>query len=65
MSDGLVLGGLPVDARRCAPSSTSALAYTSATLPTVSAADRRRASTARPVAHVIGERKVVFTTGCY
>jgi SRSO17 transposase len=42
-----------VDARRRAPSPASALAHASATLPAVSATDRQRASTARPVAHVI------------
>ena len=42
-----------VDARRGAPSPASALAHASATLPAVSATDRQRASTARPVAHVI------------
>lgn len=42
-----------VDARRRAPSSPSAVAYPSATLPAVSTADGRRTSTARAVPHVI------------
>lgn len=42
-----------VDPRRRAPSSASALAHSSATLPAVSTADGQRASTARAVAHVI------------
>lgn len=42
-----------LDARRRASSPASALAHAFATLPAVSAADGRRASTARPVAHVI------------
>ena len=42
-----------VDARRRAPSSPSGLAHASATLPAVSTADGRRASTARAVPYVI------------
>jgi hypothetical protein len=42
-----------VDARRRAPSSPSDIAHASATLPAVSAADGRRASTTRAVPHVI------------
>ena len=42
-----------VDARRRTPSPPRALAYASATLPVMSAADGRRASPARTVAHVI------------
>lgn len=42
-----------VDARRRAPSSPRGLAHASATLPAVSTADGRRASTARAVPHVI------------
>ena len=42
-----------VDARRRAPSPPNAVAISSATVPAVSAADGRHASTARTVAHVI------------
>jgi SRSO17 transposase len=42
-----------VDARRRAPSPSSAIADASATLPPVSTADGRRASTARAIPHVI------------